>query len=308
MRNKRHGSFNEAKLARIRKKYGYKSFFENNQDFRDTIKNGELPIYKNPFRSKGGEKELIGIPQGLPISSVLANLYLLDFDKNIVDKLVEKKNVFYRRYSDDIIICCSQNNIEYIKKFLSLLVKEYKIDFNSDKTDIFLFKELIYNKDKDTRITSIKLTDSICTIDHPLTYLGFEFRGYKTVIKSENLSKYYRRLIQTIKTRARRAKNLSQQDPTVPKAVFINQVKKLYNAPLKYDNKTEVNQVYRKRHDLIINERGEFEFDFKETRGRRTNFISYINKCDKIFETKDFSELLKKREQIIGQAINKHLK
>jgi len=48
-------------------------------------------------------KRDVGIPQGSPISSVLANIYLLHFD-NIVNKFVTEIGGVYRRYSDDMVI------------------------------------------------------------------------------------------------------------------------------------------------------------------------------------------------------------
>ena len=72
-RNGRKSGFDESKLAKIRKEKGYKCFFQSNEEFRRTIKEGKLRVYKNPFYSK--DKINIGIPQGLPISALLANLY-----------------------------------------------------------------------------------------------------------------------------------------------------------------------------------------------------------------------------------------
>ncbi len=68
----------------------------------------------NEFREKiagsGSYKSLIkvnfkpyGIPQGAPISDLLANLYLLDFDQK-VQAMVAAMGGAYYRYSDDILI------------------------------------------------------------------------------------------------------------------------------------------------------------------------------------------------------------
>jgi hypothetical protein len=53
---KRSG-FNEKKLAKIRREKGFKSFFESNADFRDTIKQGKLRIIKNSFYRQIGEEK-----------------------------------------------------------------------------------------------------------------------------------------------------------------------------------------------------------------------------------------------------------
>ena len=44
-----------------------------------------------------------GIPQGLAISNILANIYLLDFDK-----IISSKCNYYYRYVDDIFIICDE--------------------------------------------------------------------------------------------------------------------------------------------------------------------------------------------------------
>ena len=69
-------------------------------------------------------------------------------------------------------------------------------------------------------------------INSQLFYLGFEFRGYNTLIKSTNIAKYYRRIIEIIKRRSKRAIKLSSNNPNIPRAVYVNQIKKLYNSPL----------------------------------------------------------------------------
>lgn len=105
-KNGKKAPYDESKLAHIRKTKGFRCFFESNNDFREHIRMGKLPIYSNPFSKKlaNGKTVKNGIPQGLPISAVLANLYLYDFDLEIVNRWVKSHNVYYRRYSDDIFI------------------------------------------------------------------------------------------------------------------------------------------------------------------------------------------------------------
>ena len=251
---------------------------------------------------------MVGIPQGLPISAVLSNLYLLEFDRNIIENLVKKEGIFYRRYSDDIVILCPPKDLERIESYINQLIKNYEIEVSTEKTDRFLFKKMAYNKIGDKRITAIKLGEEENKIDTPLTYLGFEFRGYNTLIKSTNIAKYYRRLISIIKRRSKRAIKLSQSNPSIPRAVYLNQAKKLYNSPLKHAQKTEIKQVFRKRYNLVVNDRGDFEFNHYDVKvNNQSNYISYIKRCDKVFGTKAFSQQLKKNKQIVGQAINRHL-
>lgn len=303
-------NLDEAKLARIRKKYGYKCFFSSNEEFRNEIRKGNLRIYKNPFRRRNedGKKEIVGIPQGLPISAVLSNLYLLEFDKAIIENLVKKEEAYYRRYSDDIIILCPPKDLERIDTYINQLIEKFEIEVSTEKTERFLFQKMVYNNKGEKRITVNKIKDKTYYKDVPLNYLGFEFRGYSTLIKSTNIAKYYRRLISIIKRRSKRAIKLSKSNPTIPRAVYLNQAKKLYNAPLKHAQKIENKQVFRKRYNLVLNDRDEFEFNhFEKKIKNQSNYISYLKRCNKVFQTKAFTQQLKKRKQIVGKAINRHL-
>lgn len=312
---KRH--FDESRLAKIRRTKGYKCFFETNEDFRKAIKEGRLPIYKNPFRGdrkEDGRNEMVGIPQGLPVSAVLANLYLIDFDRTIINEICRKLGAHYRRYSDDILILCKPDQVDFVDDYVNELILKYHVKISRKKTERFLFRKMVFNKLGDTRITAIKiveddtLEDYRCVIDCPLAYLGFEFRGYNTLIKSTNIAKYYRRVIEIIKRRSRRAMRLSSHNPTIPRAVYLNQVKKLYNAPIRYANKMENKQVFRRRYSLIIDDRGDFMFNHFDVEVKQhSNYLSYIKRCKKQFNSNSFSRQLKKKKQIIGQAINKHL-
>ena len=67
-------------------------------DFRELIcgeKNGTSIVRRNAHR--------YGIPQGSPISDVLANAYLLDFDREMAAYARSRRGI-YLRYSDDILI------------------------------------------------------------------------------------------------------------------------------------------------------------------------------------------------------------
>lgn len=314
-RGKRRAGFDEKKLSEIRRHKGYKSFFYDNKDFRNAIKNKEITVYKNSFyKILDNEKKVnIGIPQGLPISATLANIYLLDFDQFIINELVKKLNIYYRRYSDDILIICKQDEVELIKKSIIQKIEESFLKISESKTEQFIFKKLAFNKKKETRLTSIKIDNLKEKINKPLIYLGFEFRGYNTTIKSTNLAKYYRRIISIVKRRANRANKLENTNPFNKKAVFKNQIKKLYNSPLDdIDSEThEIKQKFRSRSKFYLKNNGEFDLELCQLPIKnQSNYISYLRRCDKIFENsknQSFLKQVRKRHNIVNLAIKKHL-
>lgn len=311
----RKSEFDESKLAKIRREKGFKCFFESNEDFRNHIKQGKLRVFKNPFRKieLKGNKQMIGIPQGLPISAVLANIYLYDFDKAIIQNLVKRNNSYYRRYSDDIVVICKVEEIESTKTYIENLIKESKVEISSAKTETFIFDNIKFNNSEETRLTSIKINnDGSQSINCPLIYLGFEFRGYNVAIKSTNLAKFYRRLINIVKRRAKRALKGIDKDPYQKKAIYINQIKKLYNTPLREidTESNDLKQKERNKSTLELNERGEFSIITKKVNSKRknSNYMGYIKRCSEIFKVNHFEKQLRKRKHIVYSAIKKHLK
>ncbi|EHQ42388.1 reverse transcriptase domain-containing protein [Myroides odoratus] len=303
--------FDESKLADIRKRRGYRSFFYDNSDFRNQIKEGNLPIYKNHFYRTlpNGKKIKMGIPQGLPISATLANLYLYEFDLTIINTIVKQQGGFYRRYSDDILIICKPEEEIQIEEFVLNLIKKYHIKISEEKTEKFLFKKNTYNKAQDIRLECFKILNSSKHISSHLTYLGFEFRGYNVCIKSQNLSKYYRKIISTIKRRSKRTIKLIDSNPETKIALYMTQLKKVYNLPIKKPNTDiqELRTLKRKRYKLVKHSEGFFHFEhFPIKDKKQANYYSYVLRCCSTFETNSFKKQVRKRKHIAYTAINKH--
>ena len=63
------------------------------------------------------EERNFGIPQGSPISSILANIYLLKFDRKI-NQFLNTVNGIYRRYSDDIVVICPKEKKDIITELI----------------------------------------------------------------------------------------------------------------------------------------------------------------------------------------------
>jgi CRISPR-associated protein Cas1 len=82
-------------------------------------------------------KNTMGLPQGCPISPVLANLYLDKFDERI-----EKEGFKLVRFADDFLILCkSKPTAEAALKLSESALAELKLQLNNDKTRITTFSE-----------------------------------------------------------------------------------------------------------------------------------------------------------------------
>lgn len=301
IKGKGRAGFDEKELARIRNNFGINSFFESAKDFRDKLKDGKFKLYRYPFRNE--EKTPIGIPQGLPISAILANLYLLDFDKQIINYVVKELGGFYRRYSDDIAIVCEVNQIDAINNFVSNEIEKSLVKISSEKTEVFHFRYVRFGN-KDPRLTSTKFKDGASVIIAPFIYLGFEFNGTQALIKSANLAKFYRRMISSIKRKAKRSLLIADMEPSKKPVVYRRQLYKLYS--LLNLNKTK---IHTNRKKIVNADYGKFKvISFKRTKYLRSNYFSYGIRASVIMNEPQIARQTRNHARIFNEAIFKHLK
>lgn len=136
------------------------------------------------FRSKVRPSKLIvphkggkGIPQGSPISALLSNLYMLEYD-SMLQAFVQSVGGKYFRYCDDILIIVPPPQKAQAEAFAVSEIKKLGLDVNPDKTDRVNFT----------------LKGSALSGDHPLQYLGFLYDGERILLRSASLARYSERM------------------------------------------------------------------------------------------------------------------
>ncbi len=141
-----------------------------------------------------------GIPQGSAMSAVLSNVYLIDFDKQIVEK-GKKEGFVYRRYCDDLMIICKKEDVNRLKNFLMDLINdEYKLTIQDKKTDVIDFKTSMTGKLRSFKRQYNETTKMFDELPNEnknfknLQYLGFEYNGQNIYIRPSSLSRYFRKL------------------------------------------------------------------------------------------------------------------
>lgn len=152
-----------------------------------------------------------GIPQGSPISAILSNIYMIDYDEKICE-LKTKFDFIYKRYCDDILLICKTTNLVYLREQLYGLIKHYGLEIQSEKEDVVIFS-------KEQNILKSK---GLNGVQKRLQYLGFEFDGINTYIRSSSMSKYHRKMRAGVKETIKRAYGHRSQGDKIFK-------KKLYN-------------------------------------------------------------------------------
>lgn len=260
-------------------------------DWIDLVKASGDNIYDRGIRKKINNKEKIltkeqflqnknyisknktnkGIPQGSPISAVLSNIYMIEFDLRIKQYVTAHGGV-YMRYSDDFIMALPYENVnqidEYEQWFNSYISSMQKfITLQEDKTDCYLYcNNAIY--------------DSRTGILTSINYLGFLFNGTETKIRPRAITKYYYRM-------RRKARTIGYCNWVTPKGRHIT-AKNLYSIYAMPDEKDNVRNSSKS----------------SKYKGNQT-FITYARRARRILRLTDSEadSLIKNYKRKIAKAI-----
>lgn len=165
----------------------------SNAEFREKIcgKGGKYPslIKQNP--------DNFGIPQGSPISDMLANLYLMDFD-TALKAYVEPLGGTFFRYSDDIIIILPGDDIQAFaaRDFAMSEIKKHgsNIQIKKSKTSVLQYFPAPKGQ------SFLKLDGEQGS--NGLEYLGFRYDGRFVFLRDATLSRLYRKLTKSLRAEA----------------------------------------------------------------------------------------------------------
>lgn len=227
-----------------------KEFFKN--------KNKLVRHTKQVKEKNGGLKDKkFGIPQGSPISSILANAYMLNFD-TAIHEFVKDKGI-YRRYSDDMVVVCPLDKKDAVLDLIENEIEEIKLRIQNTKTQIFHFKR------EKGKLTCGQVFTQKPNPNKNLIYLGFEFDGETTLLRSASLSAFYRKMKRTVK----RSKHYSKKGKKKGE-IFKGRIMKKFS----YKG---ANRRRKWLWDDSVN-----GFKSSEDRYDWGNFLSYSNKASRV--------------------------
>lgn len=175
---------------------------ENNLKGRRALNKKErvltpLQLKQNAFRIHKNQN--CGIPQGSPMSGVLANIYMLDKDRKILDLVAAYKGM-YMRYSDDFIVILPKVAEAAAVQILSEISALFNspespgLELQPNKTQYYHFCD---NKIENCGLVMHRQAD--CS-NRYLNFLGFTFDGANVSIRDKTISKYYQRMRRKAKT------------------------------------------------------------------------------------------------------------
>lgn len=136
---------------------------------------------------------ITGIPQGTAISGLLSNIFMIDFDLAVKNK-IEGDAGFYRRYSDDIFIAIPTSiSFEKIEEFIKGQLQEAcgdSIKLNDKKTE-----KRAYRKAFSVGGEVVNADDTKAKMQ----YLGFHFDGQNVYIRNSSISKDRGKTVQALR-------------------------------------------------------------------------------------------------------------
>lgn len=197
-----------------------------------------------------------GIPQGSPISGLLANVYMLEVDKAVND-LVQEHNGLYMRYSDDFIVVLpdkGSTTLQILKSVSSSFNGIPGLTLEPNKTQYFRYEN--------TELENCGALFDVSPEEQKrfINFLGFTFDGKTVSIRMKTLGKYYYRMYSKVKT-IRKSGNYS------PKGKHISN-KNLY---------------------ALYSVKGAKGYQIAQRNGKLRwysgNFLSYVRRAEKEFGT-----------------------
>ena len=94
-----------------------------------------ISVGKNYNKGMRGKKfNDKGVPQGLAISNILADIYLTDVDKYFKLKKILKRKIKYFRYVDDIFLIYKKSDYPFVSKKIKEMISELILDINPEKS------------------------------------------------------------------------------------------------------------------------------------------------------------------------------
>ena len=197
----RNAVYNKFGISKHNSRSGGRTRICSAEEFRDTVVS-EGFLHKN--------SKVFGIPQGTPISALLSNLYLLDFDRSVQAQVVAWGGI-YRRYCDDILCVVPPEHEGAAKMLIETEISKVKLKAQPDKQGRFLFDL------------------SGLVINPSLQYLGLIFDGASVLLRTGGVARFYSRMRGGVRAAVASRNRIAKEAGVSPKEVAIRTGKLMSN-------------------------------------------------------------------------------
>lgn len=108
--------------------------FKKRLDERKRLPIASLPELKAAGIPINKHDKPKGIPQGTPISAMFSNLYMIDFDLEMLAETIARDGL-YQRYSDDILIACPPTKADELEAMVKDRLAANGLQLQTKKTE-----------------------------------------------------------------------------------------------------------------------------------------------------------------------------
>lgn len=192
--------------------------------FRETVRKGGL-VHVNKSKK--------GIPQGSPLSGMLSNIYMMNFDK-LFSLTMNGLNGCYFRYCDDMIFIFDDSNDATLNTILKIFfeIEKMKLQINHKKSQKIVFKNGVVQKSEPESFN----------FPLKLQYLGILYDGNKVFLRETGLSKYHCKLRKAIRMRSAHYRKLEEKDKHNNQDIYM---RTLYERFTYIGNRNYISYTYR---------------------------------------------------------------
>ncbi len=245
--------------------------------------------YKNALRESLDKEEIKGIPQGTPISATLANIYMLDFDDRVYAAASDsKRNAYYQRYSDDLIIVCDRKDEDF---FYQLIQDEIEVkahlNIQPRKTNVYR-----YGLNQNSEYIGGIVESGKVSQNKQLDYLGFTYDGKKVRVKTAGFSKFYR----TMKRSFRRGAHFAKEAHIPSDSLFEARLYKRFT------------HVGSKRRLKWLPDPGSPTGYSRSVQYDWGNYISYLNKANSVMKEINGDDTIKNQYRKVWRNFHEIMK
>ena len=131
----------------------------------------------------------------------------------------------------------------------------------------------------------------------PLNYLGFEFYGYKTLVKSKNLAGFYRDLKDTIRRKSKRVEKINENKLLDESPLFKRKIYRLYSF------KGTKSRLLDSKRSEYINGKLVVKPFLRKYRG---NYIKYIYRASEEMNAPEIKKQIRGHWKILQSALRKY--
>ncbi|ENV35078.1 antiviral reverse transcriptase Drt2 [Acinetobacter gerneri] len=196
----------------------------------------DIRTFREKVRKEGllhTNKSRKGIPQGSPLSGMLSNIYMMNFDK-LCSAMLKKLNGGYFRYCDDMIFIFDNSDDNTLNTVLKIFfeIEKMHLKINHKKTQKIVFKDGIVQKSEPESFN----------FPLKLQYLGILYDGNNIFLRETGLSKFHYKLRKAIRMRCAHYRNLEKENKNNNHDIYM---KTLYDRFTYIGKRNYVSYVYR---------------------------------------------------------------